>query len=335
MAIKNYGVLKGRAVDLALDDDDSPHIEILLEASGVKFRIAVNVRSKVPPHDLLYQRFDHFAHPMLAKLKQLPDGLTSIREANPDLAIDYVRGGILKRETMQIAPFTRVGPHNDLRDYIEPTVRRGFTDKSICFYAFGESWGPESTKDRYFGFTPGRGIHDIHMNQGSRGRFQRTNGANQDGALWVHFEEEDRWMAIFLAFQSQSWKTDAHTGHPVNEHPESVEPQAQLQRPGLAIIAALINPYGEEEGRESVTLLNRSDFDMDLTGWRIADRSGRVYELDGRLTAGDTKRVRLEGGPRLGNKGGEIQLLTPDSEVADMVSYTKSQVAREGWTTVF
>ena len=34
-------------------------------------------------------------------------------------------------------------------------------------YAFGERWGPESHKaDQYFGFVPGNGVHDIHMNQG-------------------------------------------------------------------------------------------------------------------------------------------------------------------------
>ena len=41
-------------------------------------------------------------------------------------------------------------------------------------YAFGERWGPETpSKDKVFGFKPGNGVHDIHMNQGNSARFTR------------------------------------------------------------------------------------------------------------------------------------------------------------------
>src|SRR3546814_11244807 len=67
------------------------------------------------------------------------------------------------------------------RDYLEPTIEQGIADDSIAFYAFGEPWGPEPRDpDQYFGFLPGRGIHDIHMNQGSSGSHQSSNGVNQD-----------------------------------------------------------------------------------------------------------------------------------------------------------
>jgi hypothetical protein len=53
-------------------------------------------------------------------------------------------------------------------------------------YAFGSAWKPESsTPDKYFEFCLGRGVHDIHMNQGSIGRFQDSNGVWQDEALNV------------------------------------------------------------------------------------------------------------------------------------------------------
>lgn len=44
--LKNYKVLKGTASALALDDDNDPHIEIRIEANGVSYRIALNVRSR-------------------------------------------------------------------------------------------------------------------------------------------------------------------------------------------------------------------------------------------------------------------------------------------------
>jgi len=38
-------------------------------------------------------------------------------------------------------------------------------DEENLIYAFGEPWVNERQKDKIFGFKPGNGIHDIHMNQ--------------------------------------------------------------------------------------------------------------------------------------------------------------------------
>jgi uncharacterized protein YukJ len=57
------------------------------------------------------------------------------------------------------------------------------------------------------------------MNQGNprSGPFGGDNGVWQDGALFVHLPEETRWIAIFLAFQTQAWQTDDLTGHPLDD----------------------------------------------------------------------------------------------------------------------
>jgi uncharacterized protein YukJ len=68
--------------------------------------------------------------------------------------------------------------------------------------------------DHGFGFAPSRGMHNIHMNQGSpEERFRGDNGVGQDGALLIAFPQ-GRWAALFLKFQSQAWQTDDTTGHP-------------------------------------------------------------------------------------------------------------------------
>ena len=54
----------------------------------------------------------------------------------------------------------------------------------------------------------GNGIHDIHMNQGNVEKWKGDNGIWQDGGILIHFEKEEEWIGIFLAFQSQSWCTD-------------------------------------------------------------------------------------------------------------------------------
>lgn len=50
------------------------------------------------------------------------------------------------------------------------------------------------------------------MNQGNVEKWQGDDGIWQDGGILIHFEKEEEWIGIFLAFQSQSWCTDEE-GH--------------------------------------------------------------------------------------------------------------------------
>ena len=109
-------------------------------------------------------------------------------------------------------PPEKAGADNDLNEKIERYIKRAIEEKAII-YAFGERWGPEeNTPDSYFHFKPGNGIHDIHMNQGNVEKWQGDDGIWQDGGILIHFEKEEEWIGIFLAFQSQSWCTDEE-GH--------------------------------------------------------------------------------------------------------------------------
>ncbi|WP_417670223.1 DUF2278 family protein [Roseibium sp.] len=337
MSLSNYCLLKGYASDLCLDDDRNPHIEIRIEDGTNSHRIAMNVRSKFHPHDLLYALQHNLASPLLDVVKELPAGMTDLSRKRDTISIDYIRDGLVAKKDMTLAPFQLEGPINDLRDYILPLVQAALNDTDVTFYAFGERWGPENRRpDKYFGFLPGSGIHEIHMNQGSTGSHAAGNGVRQDGALLIHFAQTDSWVGVFLCFQTQSWRTDERTGHPLKvEAPvKPIDPLA----PPIVIIGALINPYGREIGRESVTLLNRTDGSLNLAGWQLIDDANRSLALNGHLAAGETVKIKFEGGadhPRLSNKGGSITLVSDDGTVADRVSYTEEQAAREGWTTVF
>lgn len=211
-----YVVLKGRPAAIALDDDASPHIEIKVRAGGDWHRVAINARSGCPPHDLLYCRIEPFTHRLTRLLPHAPEGVTALAGKLRALSLDYVHGGFIKRARMRPAPYRLHGAANDLREFIGGVMTRAIEDQSATLYAFGEAWGPEPQRpDFYFGFSPGQGVHDVHMNQGSRGKHRGKNRPRQDGGLLVHFGKKDRWAGLFLAFQTQSWRTDRRTGHPL------------------------------------------------------------------------------------------------------------------------
>ncbi len=201
-------------------------------------------------------------------------------------------------------------------------------------YVFGERWGPEQDKrDKIFGFMPGNGIHDIHMNQGNHPQFARDDGVWQDGALVFRFPTPDQWVAVFLAFQSQAWHTDDSSGHAITE-PGPVPGPAEPDRV-VRIVGALVNPIGPAPEPETITLLNASPGPVQLAGWEIADRFKNKQSLTGTVAAGVTLTVPVQSPVQLGNKGGIITLLDNRGLKVDGVSYTEQEAQREGWTLVF
>ncbi|WP_343713840.1 YukJ family protein [Inquilinus sp.] len=211
MALERYTVLKGRPTDRRLAAEGSTHYHIRIDDGARDHRVAVNVQGSSWPSAVEYVLDPDFEHPVTERLERLPLGLTAIPRGE---GLDYVRGGLFDRSHMRPLPAIRPGPDNDLNEKIDHIVARAIGEPAAMLYAFGEPFGPDPVADHGFGFAPSRGMHNIHMNQGSpEERFRGDNGTGQDGALLIAFPQ-GRWAALFLKFQSQSWRTDDATGHP-------------------------------------------------------------------------------------------------------------------------
>jgi uncharacterized protein YukJ len=330
MPLASYGVLAGSvAGQRAEGGTDSPHYQIRIRGGDADFRVAVNVLSQDKPAELLYVAEENFRHPVTQNLPGLPDGFTPLASQPGGMALDFIRANLFDRQQMQPEPASVPGPDNDLADKLDHFVRRAAADPAARLYAFGQRWGPEAgIPDKIFGFRPGNGVHDIHMNQGNSQHFRRDDGVWQDGGLLLHYSAQDQWVGIFLAFQSQAWHTDDQTGHTVTELPETDHI--------VRIVAALVNPAGPAPEAETVTLLNTSPQQVDLAGWSILDRAKHQMMLPGGLlTPGDCLRVQVAAPVQLGNQGGLITLLNPDGLKVDGVAYTQAQAAAEAWSIVF
>lgn len=221
MPIAHYGVLAARAVDRRREGStDTPHYQIhLVDAAGTHFRAAVNVQSQQAPSELLYLLDEDFAHPVTDQLSAAPAGWTPLPPRPGTGALDFVRDKLFDRSAMRTLPPDLPGADNDLADLLDRHVLEAIADPHAVLYVFGQRWPTEPTvPDKVFGFTPGNGVHDVHMNQGNSKRFSADDGVWQDGALLIHLPGRSRWIAVFLAFQSQSWQTDDRTGHTTTPH---------------------------------------------------------------------------------------------------------------------
>ena len=334
MALDGYGVLAARALETRREDGtDTPHLQVhLVDAGGEHWRVAVNVESRQAPSELLYLVEDDFRHPVTPALAALASGWHPLAPGADGPHLDYIRANLFDRARMRLLPPALEGPDNDLADLLDHWLRRAIADPAATVFAFGQRWGPDDgVTDDVFGFEPANGVHDIHMNQGSAPPFQRDNGVRQDGALLVRFPAPERWVAIFLAFQSQAFHTDDVTGQPLDAASRPVEAPGAVR-----IVAAMVNPPGPAPEAESVLLLNASPAEIDLTGWRIADRGGQTCPVPGGLlAAGDTRRVAIADRVVLGNGGGTITLLDAAGLKAGGVAYTAADAQREGWTVTF
>ena len=104
---------------------------------------------------------------------------------------------------------------------------------------------------------------------------------------------------------------------------------------GVRIICALVNPVERpEHGNETVTLLNASNTDIALTGWRIADAKGS-QAIDGGIARGETLRITMTSAVRLNNDRDTITVLDSNEQIVDQVSYEPKDLPDEGVSVTF
>ena len=228
-------------------------------------------------------------------------------------------------------------------------MQRAVADENALVYAFGERWGPETgEKDKYFGFLPGNGIHDIHMNQGNSGRFVGDDGVYQDGGLLVHFPDQHEWVGDLpevpvagLAHRRQDRAHDRRRRRlpaPIPRAPTPPPPPTADRRR-----AARPGPHRRGAGQRGAIAGGRDGHAAQhRAARRSISRAGRcstprrsACRSPARSRAGARAWSTIQQPLALSNKGGVITLIDDKGLKVHGVSYTKEQARNPGWTLVF
>ncbi len=224
MPITNYSVLAGDPTAGKVVAGASAHYQITMQAPGGPFTVAVNIQS-VDRSEVLYAIVEDFTPPDLAGLTALPMGMTALKSEPGGLALDYVRSTVsgspmITKAQMTLLPQLQTqakgrGAEQQmiqrarvkaLENAVVTLLNMAIADKDGVIYAFGSAYADGGKVD---------GIHDIHMNQGNpANNHGGDNGVWQDGALLISLPSKGTWTAVFIAFQTESWTTDA-AGNPV------------------------------------------------------------------------------------------------------------------------
>lgn len=104
-----------------------------------------------------------------------------------------------------------------------------------------------------------------------------------------------------------------------------------MQNGPITITQAMINPSGDEVGREWVDIKHvgdDSDGAVSLAGWMLCDKHGRCQTITGLLAPGEFMRVvctrETADHPQLANSGGLITLMTDNGITASRAKYSSS-----------
>src|SRR5687768_10132602 len=144
VALHSYGVLKGKAIEVRLGAGQSPHYQVRIIDDTTDYRIAVNVKSQLPPSDVEFLVIERFQHPIIDRVQGLPKGFTKLARKPDSGALDFIRGNLFERARMRPLPFSVPGFDNDLNEKVDRVMQRAVADEDALVYAFGERWGPES-----------------------------------------------------------------------------------------------------------------------------------------------------------------------------------------------
>ncbi|GAQ07436.1 uncharacterized protein YukJ [Aspergillus lentulus] len=197
MTIPKYGVWVAHptryTAETEKQDPKSPHIYLYFTdgTSTKQYQAAINVKSTDKDTRLVFWLDRAFSHPITQFLSALDEGFTLLNSNTQPQGLDYIRTkSLVDINAGKVLPHDIPGPNNDILDSLDPILSTAIAQKARM-YVFGSSYGS--------------GIHDVHMNQGSRPQFE--NGVYEDGALLFEFAD-GHWEAVFLAFASQRIPTD-------------------------------------------------------------------------------------------------------------------------------
>lgn len=353
MPVESYGVWKAKPLrytyETNQDDPNSPHLSLYYsDGEGPEGRAAINIKSGDRNESRLsYWTVPKFQHPITQDLVSLNPGFRLLagtpEQGRGGLALDFIRGNLFQRSEGRILPHDVAGNNNDILDQLKPIIDGAIAaGDDATVYIYGSA------------FDDGKGIHNVHMNQGNPQRWSRDNGVWQDGGLLIQFA--DHWEAVFIGFASQAVHTDdgpSDAGQPLPRTGYltwanflagggASEPDRNRDDLGdtpVVITGALVNPEGPDGqpdvAPETVTLMNRTNSEVDLSGWRIRNKAGESHEISGLgIAGGATVTVTLVARVPLSNKGGTITLLNKSGLKVHGVSYSKEQ-AEEGVVVAF
>ncbi|MEW6634338.1 MAG: DUF2278 family protein [Pseudomonadota bacterium] len=180
------------------------HLHVPLDVGGATWDAAINVGTDDSDDLLQYKLVFDFQHPVIETLASMPAGKNDLTGSQSLPALDFMRSDILTgtggwRLSDPMDGSMHPEPVASMNRLLQQAAQAGWD-----VYVFGRF------------YSEGDGIHDTHMNQGSKGgQFAHRQGDDrndhndvwQDGAV-LFATSSEKWAGYFAAFEHQFLPTD-------------------------------------------------------------------------------------------------------------------------------
>ena len=195
--MEKYVMFRGKVIDKWYDFDKRAHYHIVaMDDEGKRFDLAVNIGSiyekmnEIVSSNLkvYYDESYNYRKGIVRKMLLQKNGIT---ECHKDLYLDYIRMKLFPHEKMiQMKGFDVTSIY--LTGIIEKNVVQAMNNDDFEVIAFGRL------------YANGKGLHDIHMNQGSVDKFRKNDASYSDGGLFFRNRRDNKITVVFIAFITQS-----------------------------------------------------------------------------------------------------------------------------------
>lgn len=195
--MQKYVMFRGKVIDKWYDFDKRAHYHIVaMDDEGKRYDLAVNIGSIYEKMNeiissnlkVYYDESYSCRKGIVRKILLQKNGIT---ECHKGLYLDYIRMKLFPHEKMiQMKGFDVTSIY--LTEIIEKNVVQAMNNDDYEVIAFGRL------------YTNGKGLHDIHMNQGSVDKFRKNDASYSDGGLFFRNRRDDKITAVFIAFITQS-----------------------------------------------------------------------------------------------------------------------------------
>ena len=170
------------------------HVRFTQDGQQQDYEVPINTQS-LDHTNVLYLLNNNFQNdPLTSQMVALEPGFYPLPSEAGGLALDYVRKRLVDFSAMQ--PVPAQGLDDDIQQLTD-----SLPDDSVL-YLFGHQYS-DSHHNKALDFQTTGGIHEIHMCQGDSGSLAKDDGPYRDGAMLVNIPSQNKWMALFFAFQNQ------------------------------------------------------------------------------------------------------------------------------------
>ena len=176
--MERYVLLRGKVVGKWYDFDRKAHYHIVAaikesENDIKEYDISINIGS-------IFENSDEFYS---SNLQVYYDN-------------NYTYNNKILKEMLLQKPGITIGKKNLNLDYLRMELERhvleALNNDINEIFVFGRLYDNK------------KGIHDVHMNQASTGRYRSSDAPYSDGGVFFYNSESKIWTAIFIAFTTQS-----------------------------------------------------------------------------------------------------------------------------------